>query len=1134
MPVTLNLDVLVATRQTQSGTVYAFPVGARQWTARADDEETALELLREFLSKLLAKLPAHDLAKLVYPETAALRDIEAVLPRDDLPARMPVETSVVVPVITIPETKDLWAHVLPFVHTIHLPRPDAEQAVLRREIEAAAGMRKLGDEDYADVLPGIRHGLRRLAITTERQNVDDLTARAGARRQRLAQRERDEGIELLDAIGRNVLRRGYRDPVIGRDQDIRGLGALLEGSQRLSVALVGEPLVGKSALLHGLFSQRVVPFTTRPVFATSGAQLVAGQSGFGELQERIDAVMRAVERLDAVLYFDNFEDLFAGHSEGIEDLAAAMRPWVTAGRVRILGELTPEQWDHHEKRHVGFFAALHRVRVEPLDAEATRRVLRARLDADHRRRDMTPVLAPDAIEPIVALAERYLSYEAFPGKALRVYEELQAIHEGARADDGGRKILGRSDVELGFSQRTGIPWFLLRQEQALRLEEVERFFRRCVIGQHQAITRVAQTICTVKADLQAPHKPLATFLFVGPTGVGKTEIAKTLARYLFGSPERMIRFDMSEYMDRFAAERLIRGTERDEGELTRRVRQQPFCVVLLDEIEKASTAVFDLLLQVCGEGRLSDARGRTTVFHNAILIMTSNLGASHRAVVQPGFGVAADEPTLGLDERYYIEQVERHFRPEFVNRIDRIIPFHPLSASEIGDVARVTLERIGARAGLTNRNAALVVSEAALTVVAERGYSPRYGARALRRALEDGIVSPVAEALAALGPKVHGATVTVERTDEDGDRERTAASRTSNRTPDTWVAVRDDLRITVTLPIVDSPRELASGLEAIAHMRRLAAHCLAAPVIAAMRDRLAYLVADLARAGSANDPGNASGAAPAELQREHAILSAGLRGLDEPFAAIQTAEELAMVAQIEGDAAGLFRGEAELAFAAFERAYVQTLLGSSDRVTLLVRGVESPGATLTWLRPFLAGAAARKWDVTLHRHEDPDRAMQPQWPAGLSWGPPWSLESACDAMQQLVEGAPPTGWRTVLVGVRGPSAGALLRQEVGLHRYAAGNDGARHVEVVFKGDRATYPSAELETEAFSLPERLSPKDARRAPAIRVWREDGALELPGTPIEVDPRSGFDYWNDLERVLFGVLAGPAIAGQDFLED
>ena len=533
---------------------------------------------------------------------------------------------------------------------------------------------------------------------------------------------------------------------------------------------------------------------------------------------------------------------------------------------------------------------------------------------------------------------------------MRLYEELRAVHEAEVTDDGLPKPIGPHQVYRAFSTRSGIPLFLLRDEQAVKHAEVEAYFRRRVIGQVEAIRRVAQTLCVVKAGLQPPAKPLANFLFIGPTGVGKTEVAKTLARFLFGGTDRMVRFDMSEYMDPLAAERLIRGTERDEGELTRKVRQQPFCVVLLDEIEKAHPAVFDLLLQVCGEGRLTDARGRTTWFHNAIIIMTSNLGAAHR---RPDTGFGGTEGTLeAAEDRYYIEQVDKHFRPEFVNRIDRVIPFRALGREEIAEVAEVSLARIKERDGLLGRRVELELTEGAVAELATAGYSDRYGARALRRHLEDSLVAPLSALSSALGADFTGASVQVHREDEERRVPPEAGLMRST------VAGRLGLHA-FRLPIKAS-RQTMNDLQFVAQLRRDADRCMDSGVIEELQERIEYMVADLASVPK-NRPEVA--ASLGAIAAEHAHVSGLLGDVRAAQEAIGVAEELAMSAQLEGESATLFREEAAEAYGRFELAFTRAVLGSGagNALCFIARPVEHPKVLQRWLVPFLRVADERGW-----------------------------------------------------------------------------------------------------------------------------------------------------------------------------
>ncbi|MEM6993843.1 MAG: AAA family ATPase, partial [Myxococcota bacterium] len=846
MAVTLNLEPLIFVREHAHGPCYAFPLAAPTCVSRGETEQEALEEQRHFLQKHLGGCPAGALADFVYPEDAQLLDLAVVLPRGDLTRRLRITAEVTVPCLVVPDGRAHWVHVLPLGHTVYVKPTETLTTRVVDEIRRAAAARSLTPAEYLAVLPRSSHRLVRLDVEVERDDAADATKRAATRRRKQSEQKDKAARKLLASVGNELLHetksRRKVPPILGREREVKTLASLLSGKQRLSVMIVGEPLSGKTAVMHALLSQAQVRFTSHLVYATSGAQLVAGQSGFGQLEQRVDEVMAAAELLDAVLYFDDYGDLFAGHSGSIEDIAAMMRPWIADGRVRVVGELSPDVVEHHEKRHVAFFAAMHRITVDTTDAAQTAAIIRARIGHQKRTEPQRPQLDPACVEPLVELSERYLSYQAFPGKALQLAEELRAVHEGEIGPDGEPRAITVHDVYRSFCVRSGIPMFLVREEHAMRYTEVLEFFARAVIGQRSAIEAVAQTLCTVKAGLQPPAKPLANLLFVGPTGVGKTEVAKTLARFLFGGTDKLVRFDMSEYADPYAPERLIRGTEREEGELTRKVRQQPFCVVLLDEIEKAHPAVFDLLLQVLGEGRLSDARGKTTFFHNSIVIMTSNLGARHH---KPPSGFAARDDRAAELQQHYIEQVDRHFRPEFVNRLDRVIPFTSLSATEIAAVARVALRGLQTRDGLAGRSVDLAVSDRAVAELASSGYSDRYGARALRRHVEDQLVAPIADVLARAGTDGDGAALRVVLA---GHEQAADAGEIQGRAV---VAEAESAALSVSLLRGGPRRDRRAGgeLRRIATLRRTATACRELEAIAELRDRVQYLVAELARGG---------------------------------------------------------------------------------------------------------------------------------------------------------------------------------------------------------------------------------------------------------------------------------------------
>jgi ATP-dependent Clp protease ATP-binding subunit ClpC len=805
--------------------------------------------------------------------------------------------------------------------------------------------------------------------------------------------------------------------------------------------------------------------------------------------------MESAAALDAIVYFDDLSDLFGDQSRGggaSVDLAEAMRPFLEEGRVRLAGEITPDALDLFESRNVGFFSALHRIQLEPTSAEIAKDVLRARIAFAARVEPEKPNLAASAIDGLIDLAERYLPYQPFPGKVVRFFEQLRALSERDRDPSGAPTEISRDRVYEAFAVETGIPVFLLREDRALEKDAVIGFFQKRLIGQEDAVQRVVDTICVVKAGLQPTGKPLATFLFVGPTGVGKTELARTLASFLFGSPERMVRFDMSEYMDPFAAERLIRGTDRSEGLLTRKVRQQPFSVLLLDEIEKADPAVFDLLLQVAGEGRLTDARGKTAYFHNTIIIMTSNLGTSER---KTRIGIEAGK--LG-EEEHYIGAVNRAFRPEFTNRIDRIVAFRELSKSEISKVADVAIARLKLRRGFLELGVELDLSDGALAALAEGGYSEQYGARALRRHLDDHLIGPVARVLGRAAQTAQGGSIRV---------------RHRRELEEGTAAIEDgELRFQLIAKAHAVSRREVRGVEGVLWIRRKVDRWLELAPVQAVREQIAFLISQLAH-GPGTSEDRRSSKEIGELQVEHHRLNELYSRAERLKSEIEAVEELALTALYSSAEDTLdLSPEAEKAFAEFRENLVYLLVAQEthrDETTLMLQELGEGRALDRWLVPFLRDAERRGWAVSVHLTGDADEG----WPRDRSFGPPRIPRAAID----LVLRSDRPSWSALLT-VRGPCAGILLSLEAGLHRWTRAHPTIDPIELLI---HRVAPRAQLKDEDWIkealVPPPPPPEHERKAwAAVRAMDvASHRLEIAGkrAELEVDP---LRYWPRFEEI------------------
>ena len=546
------------------------------------------------------------------------------------------------------------------------------------------------------------------------------------------------GVNLAERARAGELERAHE-----RKDLIDELQALISGHRRQAIAVVGPSGVGKTTLLNEL-AYRVAyekedPKEARPVFFVDASRLVAGENWFGDWQRQTLDVTEECDASDVVWFVGNLLPLLDAGKNVTSDQNVAMllKPALAGQRITIVGECTPAVWSQLSLRDAGFARLFSVFRVEEPAAEEAGQILQG--VAKDQESEHGLKIADDALNATIELARRYTSDISHLGAAAHL---LRRVAEAAAANDV--KTVQRSEVIRHFCTETGLPDFLVRDELPLRAKDITGAFRNRLIGQEHAIDLMTNLVTVIKSGLSDLGRPLGSFLFVGPTGVGKTETAKTLASFLFGSANRLTRFDMSEFAGWDAVPRFL-GTKEHEGKLVSAVRRRPFSVVLLDEIEKASPAIFDVLLQVLGEARLTDEGGRTADFKNVVLIMTSNLGVD---TLKRGLGF---EPT-SLDDQYrahFLAEAQKFFRPELFNRIDHIVPFMPLGPEAIGEITKREIDKFLLREGLRQRDQSVTVDHTIVSWLSDRGIDERYGARPLKRVLERELTSPLAHELAS-------------------------------------------------------------------------------------------------------------------------------------------------------------------------------------------------------------------------------------------------------------------------------------------------------------------------------------------------------------------------------------------------
>ena len=643
-------------------------------------------------------------------------------------------------------------------------------------------------------------------VTLRRLGVAESQLRRQTNRQGNNRKSGTPTLDKLARDMTQMARNQQLDPVVGRDAEIRRTIQILSRRTKNNPVLIGEPGVGKTAIAEGLAQEMVagtVPaeLANKRLMVLDMGSLVAGTKYRGEFENRLKKVIDEIQADGhVILFIDELHTLIgAGGAEGAIDASNILKPALARGELQTIGATTLDEYQKYIESDAALERRFATVQVDeptPEESLAILKGLRPRYEAHHHAK-----ITDEALEQAVKLSDRYISDRFLPDKAIDLMDEaaamvrinaeekktrkpsldeqiaeLQSAKEAAieqqdfdraadlreqelslrakqeqqadrvserQAEQHYRLKVTGEDVAKVVAEWTGVPLTQLKRSESDRLINLEKVLHKRVIGQDEAVDAVAKAIRRARSGLKNPNRPIGSFMFLGPTGVGKTELAKALAEAMFGSEDNMIRIDMSEYMEKFSTSRLIGAAPGyvgyDEGgQLTEKVRQHPYSVVLLDEAEKAHPDVFNLLLQVLDDGYLTDSKGRRVDFRNTIIIMTSNLGATQlQDEKEVGFGARDMSQDYNAMAGAIRQQLKLHFRPEFLNRIDETIIFHSLNKQELHQIVKLMTNELRDR--VAEQEISLKVTPAAVDLIAAVGYDPEYGARPLRRAIQDKI-----------------------------------------------------------------------------------------------------------------------------------------------------------------------------------------------------------------------------------------------------------------------------------------------------------------------------------------------------------------------------------------------------------
>jgi ATP-dependent Clp protease ATP-binding subunit ClpC len=624
--------------------------------------------------------------------------------------------------------------------------------------------------------------------------------------------EAPSGSPVLDQFGRNLTqlaRERKLDPVIGREREIERVMQVLSRRTKNNPVLIGEPGVGKTAIVEGL-SQKIVggdvPETIKgkQLYTLDLGALVAGSRYRGDFEERLKKVLKEIRtRGDIILFIDELHTLVgAGAAEGAIDAASILKPMLARGELQTIGATTLDEYRKHLEKDAALERRFQPIKVEEPSLSHTIEILKGLRDRYESHHGVT--ITDQAVVAAANLADRYIADRYLPDKAIDLIDEAgsrlrirrmatppdykaiedditrvrkdkelaiekQNFEQAKKFREKEEELLQRKaakeqewraegvdlfdvvDEEViadVLSNWTGIPVYKLTEEETAKLLRMEDELHKRVIGQEDAIRAVSQAIRRTRAGLKDPKRPSGSFIFLGPSGVGKTETAKTLAEFLFGDEGSLIQLDMSEYMEKHTVSRLVGSPPgyvgyEEGGQLTEAVRRKPFSVVLFDEIEKAHPDVFNALLQILEDGRLTDSQGRSVDFKNTVIIMTSNLGTADLRKTSVGFAKTSEAVTYEKMKLKVNDALKAHFRPEFLNRIDDVIVFHELTKDEVTEIIDLMIKRV--RTSLEGQGLSLELTQAAKYHVVEKGYDPTMGARPLRRALQRMVEDPLSE-----------------------------------------------------------------------------------------------------------------------------------------------------------------------------------------------------------------------------------------------------------------------------------------------------------------------------------------------------------------------------------------------------